>query len=181
MTLARKGSRQLVLDGVRYRWTVAPNDEPGVGIVVELADSPASRLVSWVEHGVVVSPGLVRRAILDAVATGWRPHDRGPELVRRVAGFSETREAIHQCPVCDYFSLPKRAQYEICQVCFWEDTGQDVDQLDVVSGPNHMTLREARTNFREIGACSPDAQKRVLDESSRSRFRHVPRRLSGSQ
>lgn len=179
MTLPRKGSRQLVIDGVQYRWVVAPNDEPGVGIVVELATRAACRLISWVDHGVLISPGLVRRAILDATAAGWRPNERGPDFVRRVPEFSTILAAIQQCPACDYFSLPKRGQYEICPVCFWEDDGLDVDQLDVVSGPNHLTLRQARANFRQIGACDLNAREHILDEGSLSRFRHAPRRPPG--
>jgi len=92
MTLARKGTRQLVVDNIHYRWTVAPDDEPGVGIVAELAARPASRLVSWVEHGVIIGPGLVRRAILDAVAAGWRPNEPGPDFVRRVPEFSTPQQ-----------------------------------------------------------------------------------------
>ena len=84
MTLARKGTRKLVLDDVEYRWTVAPDDEPGIAIVVELAAAPACRLVSWVEHGVAVSPGVVRLAILDAIGAGWVPSERGRDFGRRV-------------------------------------------------------------------------------------------------
>lgn len=88
MALARKGTRQILVDSVNYRWTVAPNDEPGVGIVAELAALPSSRLVSWVDHGVVIGPGLVRRAILDAIAAGWRPGEPGPDFIRRLPGLS---------------------------------------------------------------------------------------------
>lgn len=175
MTLARKGTRQLVVDNVHYRWTVAPNDEAGVDIVAELAAFPACRLVSWVDHGVIIGPGLVRRAILGAVAAGWRPNEPGPDFVRRVPEFSNTLGAVHQCPACDYFTLPNRSQYEICPICFWEDDGLDLDRLDVVSGPNHLTLRNARANFQEIGACDVSARPHVLEEKSRSRFRHAPR------
>ena len=83
MTLARKGTRKIVVDGVHYRWTVAPNDEPGVGIVVEHYVRPACRLVSWVEHGVVISPALVRRAIVEALGAGWLALEPGPDFVRR--------------------------------------------------------------------------------------------------
>jgi hypothetical protein len=175
MALARKGTRRIVVADIPYRWTVAPDDEPGVGIVVEAFDHPACRLVSWVEHGVVVSPGLVRRAILEAREAGWRPDVPGADFVRRVPAFSETREAIHQCPACDYFTLPTRAQYDICPVCFWEDDGMDIDRLDQISGPNHLTLREARRNFREIGACAATYIEQVLPADSRSRFRCAPR------
>jgi len=66
-------------------------------------------------------------------------------------------ERRHQCPCCDYYTLAQRASYEICPVCYWEDDGQDMDGLDVVSGPNHITLREGRANFASIGACDQAA------------------------
>jgi hypothetical protein len=179
MTLARKDSRQVEIDSVPYRWTVAANDEAGLGIVVQHATGKGRRLVSWVDHGVVVGPGLVRRAILDGLASGWRPDERGGDLVRRVPELSQVRLATHQCPACDYFSLASRGQYDICPVCFWEDSGQDLSQLDAHSGPNHLTLREARANFLRFGACDPSAKQSVLDERLRSRFKHLPRQPAG--
>jgi hypothetical protein len=56
------------------------------------------------------------------------------------------------CPCCGFFSLTDRGDWEICRVCQWEDTGDD---LDVHSGPNHMTLREGRANFVRSGVCDP--------------------------
>lgn len=83
MALARKGTRVMTVEGTRYRWVVAPNDEPGLGIVVEAADSPGQRMVTWVDHGTLISPWLVREAILHALAEGWQPQARGPERVFR--------------------------------------------------------------------------------------------------
>lgn len=83
MALAKKGTRSMTVEGTRYRWVVAPNDEPGLGIVVEAADAPGQRMVTWVEHGTTISPWLVREAILHALAHGWQPRARGPERVFR--------------------------------------------------------------------------------------------------
>ena len=80
-----------------------------------------------------------------------------------------------QCPCCDYFSLDERGGYDICRICFWEDSGQDLDELDEHSGPNHQTLREARANFRLFGACDLPAQAHVLPVTKRHQFRHCPR------
>jgi len=84
MGLAKKGTRLMTVEGARYRWAVAPNDEPGLGIVVEAADSPGQRMVTWVEHGTAISPWLVREAILHALSEGWSPRARGPERVFRL-------------------------------------------------------------------------------------------------
>ncbi len=58
----------------------------------------------------------------------------------------------HQCPCCDYFSLHRRGSYDVCPVCYWEDDGLGLGDMDVVSAPNHITLRQARESFRRCGA-----------------------------
>jgi hypothetical protein len=81
-----------------------------------------------------------------------------------------------QCPCCDYWSLAERGRYLICPICFWEDDGQDIDDLDGKSGPNHgVTLRQARTNFGKFGACEAEMVKHVLPIEARTRFRYEPR------
>lgn len=83
MTLRKKDTRLITIDGIQYRWIVAPNDEPGLAIVVEGANSPARRLVSWVEHGTLITPALVRQIILSGRRAGWLPDERGPDFIRR--------------------------------------------------------------------------------------------------
>lgn len=83
-----------------------------------------------------------------------------------------------QCPCCDYISLAERGHYLICPVCFWEDDGQDLDELDLVSGPNHgVTLREGRDNFKEFGACELSMKKHVIQETERIQYELKPRNL----
>ena len=84
-------------------------------------------------------------------------------------------EGSHQCPCCDYFSLHKRAAYDICPVCYWEDDGQGLGQLDEVSGPNHITLREGRDNFARCGAADLAAVSLVAAESDRRGLRREVR------
>jgi len=83
MALRKSGTRQIVVGDATYRWTVAPNDEPGLGIVVELHAAPCRRLVTWVDHGTVIAPALVRATIEHGLAHGWQPTSRGPDLVFR--------------------------------------------------------------------------------------------------
>lgn len=65
-----------------------------------------------------------------------------------------------QCYCCGYFSLEEKGVAEICLVCFWED---DVEtDLDVISNPNRMTLRNGRKNFLEFGACEEIFIKDVI-------------------
>lgn len=83
-----------------------------------------------------------------------------------------------QCPCCDYVSLPVRNRDLICPVCFWEDDGQDIDELDRVSGPNHgISLRAGRRNFSAFGACESTMKQYVLSPEERLRFERRPREV----
>ncbi|RKG66662.1 hypothetical protein D7V80_18965 [Corallococcus sp. CA054B] len=59
---------------------MAPNDEPGLGIVVERESGGGQRMLTWVEHGTIIAPGLVRDVIVHALEAGWNAEQPGPEL-----------------------------------------------------------------------------------------------------
>lgn len=83
-----------------------------------------------------------------------------------------------QCPCCDYITLPERGMYLICPICFWEDEDiVDIHRLDFESGPNRMTLREGRANFKKIGACDENMLQYVLKLEERSKYKYEPRNV----
>jgi hypothetical protein len=56
----------------------------------------------------------------------------------------------YTCPCCGYPTLEVRVRgYEICDLCGWEDDGQDDPNADEVwGGPNYqLSLSQARSNF----------------------------------
>jgi hypothetical protein len=59
--------------------------------------------------------------------------------------------------------LRGRGGFEICQVCYWEDDGQDEHDADVVrGGPNgDLSLRQAQLNYRRVGASEEAFRDRV--------------------
>ena len=61
------------------------------------------------------------------------------------------------CPCCGYATLSARGEYEICQICWWEDDGQDNHNANVVcGGPNgKLSLSRARINFVMHGIFCP--------------------------
>ncbi|SRR5581483_2356495 len=70
--------------------------------------------------------------------------------------FAPPQEGVrYHCPCCHYKTLDERGGYEICHVCFWEDDGQDDEDVDTkrAFSPNHMSLTQARENYRRFGAC----------------------------
>lgn len=59
-----------------------------------------------------------------------------------------------RCPCCGYKTLSGRGSFEICDVCFWQDDGQDDDNADeVCGGPNgDISLAMGRVNYKAFGA-----------------------------
>jgi hypothetical protein len=73
------------------------------------------------------------------------------------------KEKTNRCPCCKFKTLHGRAGYEICEICFWEDDGQDEhDAEEVRGGPNGtLSLRQAQINFSEFGAVEQRLLKHV--------------------
>ncbi len=51
---------------------------------------------------------------------------------------------MHACPCCGYKTLPDRAAYDLCPVCWWEDEGVEPWEY---SAPNGQTLVEAQQEY----------------------------------
>ena len=110
MPLAKKGTRTIRVGGRAYRWTVCP-DSGQMILVVESKDRPGQRVTFAVpyddvvvtsvagtqllEQRNIVTPALVRRSILAALAAGWTPEERGPELRVDVDG-SDLLQRSHE-------------------------------------------------------------------------------------
>lgn len=85
------------------------------------------------------------------------------EYTRRMKWFDEYCDRLDaqppslplRCPCCGCKTLSERGGFEICEVCYWEDDGQDDHDADVVrGGPNGaLSLSEARANYLLCGAC----------------------------
>jgi Cysteine-rich CPCC len=68
-------------------------------------------------------------------------------------GFDGIVEGRCCCPCCGYPTLGSWSEFEICQICWWEDDGQGDRTADqVAGGPNgSYSLTEARGNFEDDG------------------------------
>lgn len=89
MALAGKGTRIIVVGGERFRWVVAPDGEPGLAVIVERAIGHGQRMATWVEHGTIITPGLVAQIIRDALERGWTPRELGKQITFRVEAPTE--------------------------------------------------------------------------------------------
>lgn len=71
--------------------------------------------------------------------------------------------SLYRCPCCGFATLKERGGFNICQICFWEDDGQDDHDADKVrGGPNgSLSLTQARRNFKDFGASDRESLKHV--------------------
>ncbi|HEV2273776.1 MAG TPA: CPCC family cysteine-rich protein [Acidobacteriaceae bacterium] len=62
-----------------------------------------------------------------------------------------------RCLCCGYKTLVQPESLELCEVCWWQDDGQDDSDADVVRGTvnGRLSLTRARLNFRSFGAADP--------------------------
>jgi hypothetical protein len=88
--------------------------------------------------------------------------------------------AFATCPCCGYPTLRERGHFEICEICHWEDDGQDdpdfaprpdVSSPDVITGgPNsYYSLTEARLNFELHQQMYRAADKQAFEGTNEDR------------
>jgi len=66
------------------------------------------------------------------------------------------KNGLFVCPCCGYATLERPSDSEICDICYWEDDGQDDPVANEAwNGPNHLSLEEGRINYLKIGASDP--------------------------
>jgi hypothetical protein len=113
--------------------------------------------------GIHPSPAAAMAAYLD-VPPDELPAELAELSERMLRELAEAPRYI--CDCCGYRTLLATGHYEICDVCRWEDDRADNNRRlggpDAVSGPNHISLTQARANFASFGAC---------DEASRGSAR----------
>ncbi|REJ93574.1 MAG: hypothetical protein DWQ34_10375 [Planctomycetota bacterium] len=101
MTIPRKGSRPIEVDGVKYRWRIRqrPTYMQGVldhplNLAVEIDDDPKSSLIvelaqshpcNWLgDPAVPVTPSQVAGHIRQALDAGWQPQSQGSAFRLRI-------------------------------------------------------------------------------------------------
>jgi hypothetical protein len=89
MTMPRKGTRLITVDGVEYRWLLSNRQSLCVAdcdIIVELADVPIGKLLTkpaaigqWFgdDYDYAVTPALIETGIRRAIANDWVPGHPG--------------------------------------------------------------------------------------------------------
>ena len=53
-----------------------------------------------------------------------------------------------KCPVCGKYDFARKDDFDVCDVCGWENDGLQEDDPDYKGGANAMSLNEAREAYR---------------------------------
>lgn len=89
MTMPRKNTRLITVDGIQYRWVLSSHHALCVAdrdIIVEFADTPAGKLLAkptaidqWFgdDYDYTITPALIETGIRKAINNGWAPSDPG--------------------------------------------------------------------------------------------------------
>jgi hypothetical protein len=107
-----------------------------------------------------------------------------PSWVRAVEShgriYRKKREGVRwECPCCRYPTLEERNAYEICDLCGWEDDGQDDPFADQVwGGPNYdYSLTEAREDFRKYLSQYRPQDSRLFERETEPKVLAIKRRI----
>ena len=61
---------------------------------------------------------------------------------------------MKRCPCCGYLTIDDSFEVitDICEVCFWQYDEVSQDHPDISIGPNNVSLRTAKKNYKLFGA-----------------------------
>jgi len=67
------------------------------------------------------------------------------------------------CPCCSHRTLADLCpgSFEVCPVCDWEDDLIQFEDPELCGGANRVSLRQARENYLQFGACERQALSHV--------------------
>jgi hypothetical protein len=67
------------------------------------------------------------------------------------------RATAARCLCCGFKTLAMPEALELCQVCWWQDDGQDDRDADVVRRTvnGNLSLSEGRLNYKHLNAADP--------------------------
>ena len=69
----------------------------------------------------------------------------------------------YPCPCCGFYTRSEAGfgTFDICPICGWEDDFFQANNPDNPSGANHISLNQARENYKKYGYCCERMRKRV--------------------
>ena len=59
----------------------------------------------------------------------------------------DERQGKIRCPLCQFFTLTERLDYDICRICKWEDDGTEIIDINRYSSCNHDFFQAYQHRF----------------------------------
>ncbi len=118
-------------------------------------------------EGAAASSRVISDALEELLDPDWNAVYRGGTWFWQAADALACRDTPLgrrcACPCCGYLTLLRapHGTYELCEVCFWEEDGIQLRDPDDAGSANHVSLNQARENFRRYGACERDCRHKV--------------------
>jgi hypothetical protein len=53
-----------------------------------------------------------------------------------------------KCPVCGQYSFERKNNFEVCEVCGWENDGVQLSNPDYDGGANELSLNQFRDKWQ---------------------------------
>ncbi|MBR1552882.1 MAG: hypothetical protein IJ631_02570 [Schwartzia sp.] len=53
-----------------------------------------------------------------------------------------------KCPVCGEYAFEEEDDFDVCDICYWENDGYQMAHPDYNGGANKMSLNEARAAWK---------------------------------
>jgi hypothetical protein len=67
--------------------------------------------------------------------------------------------SLYPCPCCNSLTFCGRGDYEICEVCGWEDDPVQSDDPTFAGGANSCSLNEARAQWQARNLARQESKK----------------------
>lgn len=80
---------------------------------------------------------------------------------------------LKQCPVCENYTI--EANYDICEVCYWEYDVVAQEYPDEIIGANNISLKQAKINYAKFCA----VEEKYITLVRKPRQDELPKWLSG--
>ena len=72
-------------------------------------------------------------------------------------------KGFDKCPCCGYKTISTIGEYEICDLCLWEDDPSQRDN-SLSLGANKVSLKKGQENFLRFGICDRDLIDKITKQ-----------------
>lgn len=151
--------------------------EEATDLIIEFFEEPLkpslreklniTAVIQWETHQPPpnLQPGnpIYRPILIDKMKRGFRgaTNDYLSRYLREEVGLEVGRVEGElpgwlPCPVCDHLSFEVLGDWDTCPVCGWNSDPVQESMPDDSTGANPVSLNQARQNYQELGAITPE-------------------------